>query len=169
MGDKMRKIISLILLFVAVLAFSGLTMATPVSAYSIKDVGSKLVTSKTSVYGDLQKYHHWYVKYYSKNHVKFYFTTQIREINGYYIDDSNGETFIKTGGWYPLDKITYTCDYKRVSYHLLMVTDKAYTNGVLTWSGSKYIKTSKTAYQRFKLKKRALINNFISIPYENSI
>ena len=154
----MKKSVSILILFVVVMAFSGLTMASPVNAYSIKDVGSKTVTS-----GDVQYYHHWYLKYYSKNHVKFYFTTNYRDFrydNGYYDTDGN---YIPTGHWINSYRTTHVTEYKRVSYHHLKITDSAYFDGAKVGSVHKYVKTSKTAYQRFKSKKTSLINYFMSL------
>lgn len=160
----MKKILSILIAFVAVIAFSGLAMAEPVTAYSIKDIGDKTVTK-----GDMQTIHHWYLKYYSKDHVKFYFTTYVqifdRTDESYY--DNHGN-YIGGGHWVNLYRITYIRDYKKVSYHRLKVIDTEFYNGkeVLgSFTDSGYVKTSKTAYQRFKLKKSTLINHFLNIKY----
>ena len=154
----MKKIVSMLMVFVAVMAFSGLAMAEPVSAYSIKNVGSKTVTN-----GDVQYIHHWYLKYFSKNQVKFYFTTNYREYkydSGYY--DTNNK-YIPSGHWVNTYRITYVSEYKKVYYHHLKVTDSGYFNGKKVGTEHKYVKTSKTAYQRFKSKKTGLINYYMSL------
>ena len=92
----MKKILSVMVLLFVVIAFSGLGTAAPVSAYSIKDVGSKTVTN-----GNVQTYFHWYCKYFSKKHVKFYFTSQVRkyEDESYYDNEGN---YITKGRWIKL-------------------------------------------------------------------
>ena len=134
----MKKIVSMLMVFVAVMAFSGLTMATPVSAYSIKDKGSKIVTS-----GDNQYHYVWYLKYYTKNHVKLYFSYKLgKGVNSH--------------------KITFVTELKRISYHRLKMTYNGYVDAYKVSSSHRYWKTSKTAYQWFESQKSGMIKYYMS-------
>ena len=91
--EKMKKILSVMVLLFVVIAFSGLGTAAPVSAYSIKDVGSKTVTN-----GNVQTYFHWYCKYFRRTRLKFYFSSQLQNLHHeiYYDDEGN---YITKGGY----------------------------------------------------------------------
>ena len=80
--------------------------------------------------------------------MKFYFTTYVQyfDMNGWSYYDDHGN-YIGGGHWVIWFNETYIRDYKKLSYHSLKVTD------IGSYSHTGYIKTSKTAYQRFKLKR----------------
>jgi hypothetical protein len=71
----------MLMVFVAVMAFSGLTMATPVSAYSFNDVGS---AHKTSMFD--QYTYSWHLIYYNSKHCTFCIMKRynFQADNGYY-------------------------------------------------------------------------------------
>ena len=148
MGDKMKKIVSMLMVFVAVMAFSGLTMATPVSAYSIKDKGgnTNIVTgtypqNQVSFY---QKFtYNWHLIYYNSKHCTFCMTERI-----YVSDTTQYESTI----------IEYLkVDYKRVNKNHIRYTTTNYLDGIKYSSVTHTVKTSLSPYKYFKTQKNKII------------
>jgi hypothetical protein len=135
----MKKIISILLIFVAITAFSGLATATPVSATKITDKGSKTIYRS----GGVTDHFNWFLVYYSTTHSKFY-VQQKHYLNGIY-----------------KYKFLYTTDFKKLSKTSLRLTVNAYVNGKIVYHRVGYVKTSKSAYQYFKSRKSALISTIV--------
>ena len=132
----MKKILSIILILVSVIAFSGLATADSVSAYSIKDRGSwsKEYTDIGVEYTHLTvvKWIDWYLKYYDKNHCKFYLTNY----KNYPPENTYGHTF----------------DYKRISKTKIKVTVKAYYK-IYTTGTTSYIQKQPKHHINYQIQK----------------
>ena len=134
----MKKILSVLLIMVAVIAFSGLATATPVSATKTMDKGSKTV-----YYNDgTTVYYNWHLLYYSSTHCKLYLT-------------------IKQIPLYPF-KFIVTCDFKKISKKSIKVRSISYFNGKKGKTEILYVKTSKSTYKYFKSRKNGILNYFES-------
>ena len=145
----MKKILSIILIVVAIISFSGLATADDVSAYSIKDKGSwDILSASGPMLGEYEKIYDWYLIYFDKNHCRFYFTKWkytysmggTNEYNEYAIQHKEN-----TYG--------HTVDFKRISKTNIKVSVKAYYKDTLKGTSSYTSKTTKTPYKLFKSKK----------------
>lgn len=144
------------MVFVAVMAFNGLTMATPVSAYSYKDVGSKISGNELDQY-----ICSWHLVYYNSKHCTFYINKRHKVLyeHGHY--DMYGK-YIYEPEWRTGTLVVEKVAFKRVNKNHVRVTITTNIYGDVT-STSYTKKTSLTPYKFFKTKKNNIIKSVMSI------
>lgn len=149
----MKKIVGMILVFVSIMAFSGLTMATPVSAYSYKDVNAKVITNMFDQYT-----YSWHLIYYNSKHCTFCISKRYNILtdNGYYDEYGN---WITNNQWWTMTHTYVTVDFKSVNKNHVSCTTTAYVDGRMVSSSSYTKKTSLTLYKYFKTQKNKILGN----------
>lgn len=147
----MKKIVSMLMVFVAVMAFSGLTMATPVSAYSYKDVGSKIVYDQSNYD---QYIYNWHLVYYNSKHCTFYITKRHKYQS---LPDLYGNIYT----YKTVTEGIYKVTFKKVNKNHVSVKITTNVYGT-TASETIIMKTSLTPYKFFKTKKSNIIKSVMN-------
>jgi len=147
----MKKIVSMLMIFVAVMVFSGL-MAEPVSAYSYKDVGSQI--QSTGYWTQIS--YSWHLVYYNSKHCTFRIgkKDQLLLDYGHYDDYTN---WIPNYVWDTSTAHLVNVDFKKVNKNHVRCTTTGYVNGVMVSSSSYTKRTSLTPYKYFKTQKNNIL------------